>query len=95
MTHHDCGKCQVDKSILELRNISEALRVLVNLIAHNTGDHGGCGGDGGNNLASNHLGLIAVTLSDLVVAGTQVRACRDKINVVVRVIILLEISGDQ
>ena len=72
LAHHDGWKGEVNESVLELLNIGEALCVLVNFIADNTSNHGSCRGNGGNNLAGNHFCLIAVALSDFVVAGTEV-----------------------
>ena len=72
LAHHDCWKGEVNESVLELLNIVEALCVLVNLIADNTSNHGSSRGNGRNNLAGNHFCLIAVALSDFVVAGTEV-----------------------
>ena len=72
LAHHDGWKGEVDESVLELLNIGEALCVLVNFIADNTSNHGSSRGDSGNNLAGNHFCLIAVALSDFVVAGTEV-----------------------
>ena len=72
LAHHDGWKGEVNESVLELLNIGEALCVLVNFIADNTSNHGRSRGNGGNNLAGNHFCLIAVALSDFVVAGTEV-----------------------
>ena len=95
LAHHDCWQCQINESILELLDLVKALSVLVNLVADNASDHGSGRGDGRNNFAGNHFCLIAVTLSDLVVASAKVRTCGDKVNVEVRVIVLLEICSGQ
>mmetsp|Transcript_20980 Transcript_20980/g.25786 ORF Transcript_20980/g.25786 Transcript_20980/m.25786 type:complete len:289 (-) Transcript_20980:2427-3293(-) len=92
---HDLRKGQVAEGVLELCDIGEALDVLVDLVADHASDHGSGGRDGGNDLTSNHLGLVAVALSDLVVAGTEVSAGIDEIDVVVGVVILLEVSRGQ
>jgi len=70
LTEHDGGKGKVDEAVLELGGIIDALRVLVDLVADNTSDHGRGRSDGWNNLTGNHLSLVAVTLSDLVVTGS-------------------------
>lgn len=90
--HHDGGQGQVDEGVLELGDVIEVLHELVNLVADNTSDHGGGGGDGRDDLTCNHLGLVAIALGDLVVAGAKIGSSIDEINVEVIVIILLEIG---
>eukprot|EP00964_Phaeocystis_antarctica_P140732 scaffold105616_cov34-Phaeocystis_antarctica.AAC.1 len=55
-------------------------------------DHGRGGGDGGDDLAGDLLGLVPVGLADLVVARAQVGAGRDEVDVVVGVVVLLELG---
>ena len=89
---HDLRQGQVDEAVLERLNVVLALDELEDLIADNTSDHGSGGGDGRDDLTSDHLSLVAVALSDGVVAGTKVGTSVDEINVEVGVIILLEVS---
>ena len=95
LREHDLRKGQVGEAILELGDIVEALSVLVDLVGDNAGDHGGGRGDGRNDLASDHLSLVAVALSDGIVASTKVGAGVDEVNVEVGVIILLEVGGQE
>jgi len=93
--NHEIGKGQVDKGVLELLDVGEALSVLVDLIGDNTSDHGCGGGNGRDDLASNHLHLVALAFSNLVIAGSQVRASCDEVDVEVLVVIFLKVSSDQ
>ena len=88
----DCRQGQIDEAVLELSDVCETLHVLEDLVADHAGDESGCGRDGGNDLACDHLGLVSVTLANLVVAGSQVGTGIDEVNVVVGVIVLLEIG---
>jgi hypothetical protein len=92
LSEHEGWERQVAERVLELGDIVEALSVLIDFVTDNTGDHGSGGGNGWDNLASNHLRLIAIGLSDLVVAGAQVRASRNEIDMEVGVIILFKVS---
>ena len=92
LREHEERKGEVAESVLELGNIVEALSVLEDLVADNTSDHGRGRGDGGDDLSSDHLGLVAVALRDLVIAGTEVGAGVDEVDVEVRVVVLLEVG---
>ena len=92
LTEHDGWEGKVDEAVLELSGIINALRILVDLVADNTSDHGRGRSDGRDNLTGNHLSLVAVTLSDLIVAGSQIRAGCDEIDVEVGVVVLLEVG---
>ena len=70
LTEHDGGEGKVDEAVLVLGGIIDGLRVLVDLVADNTSDHGRGRSDSWDNLTGNHLSLVAVTLSDLVVTGS-------------------------
>ena len=89
----DGRKGQIDEAVLELGDIGETLRVFEDLVSDHAGDKGCCGCDGGNYLASDHLGLVPVTLTNLVVTGSQVGTSIDEVNVVIGVIIFLEFGG--
>ena len=95
LREHDLGEGKVAEGILELCNVGEALGVLKDFVAHNTGNHSGCRGNSGNNLTCNHLGLVAVALCNLVIAGSQAGRSRDEVDVEVIVVILLEVGGEQ
>lgn len=81
LREHDLGEGQVRETVLELCDVSEALDVLEELVADDTGDHSGGRGDGRDDLAGNHLGLVAVTLGDSIVASTEVGGCVDEVDV--------------
>ena len=68
------------------------MSVLIDLIADNASYHGCSRGNSWDNLTSNHLCLVAIGLGDLVVAGAQVRACCDEIDMEVAIIIFFEVS---
>ena len=85
--------CQVDEGVLELLQLFEALHKLEDFICDRSRDHCSSRGNCRNDLASNQLRLMEVGLTDLVVTGPKVRRCSDEGDVVVRVIILLKISG--
>jgi len=95
LTEEEERKGEVDEGVLELGDIVELLGELEDLVADDTGDHGGGGRDGGDDLAGNHLSLVTVALSDLVVSGAQVRARVDEVDVEVIVVILLEVGGGE
>ncbi|CAF3535359.1 unnamed protein product [Fusarium graminearum] len=89
------GQCQVDETILVLLKIILAINDLVQL-QNNQASHqrSGCG-NGRNDLASNELGLVSISWLNLVVLGPQVAASSDEIDVMVRVIVLLEIDRNE
>ena len=68
---------------------------LVQLKADEATDKGCCGRDRGYDLARDLLGGMPVSRSDVVVHRTQVRCGSDEVNVVVRVVVLLELNGVQ
>ena len=68
------GQRQVDERVaVALNGHRRALDDLVQLEAHEAGDHGRGGGDGRDDAASDLLGLVEVGRLDLVVGRTQVR----------------------
>lgn len=95
LAHHDGGKGQVDEAILEFSNIRETLSILINLVANNTSDHSRRRCNRWDNFSSNHFGLVAVAFFDLVIAGTQVGASSDEVDMEVRVVVLLEVGSNQ
>lgn len=82
---------QVDKSVLVLLNIRLAVNNLEQLQDHQSSDQGRSGGNCRDDLAGNELGLVAVCRLNLVILSTQVAASSDKVDMMVRVIILLEV----
>jgi hypothetical protein len=83
---------QVDESVLIFFNVSLSLDKLVDLGSDAPSDHGSGGGNGRDNLTSNHLSLVEVALSDLVVTGTHVGSTVNELNVEVLVVVLLEFA---
>jgi len=92
LSEHERWEGQVAEGVLELGDVVKALRVLINLVADNTSDHGCSRCNSWDDLTGNHLCLVAISLGDLIVAGTQVWASCNEINVEVAVIILLKVS---
>ena len=73
-------------------NVVLAINDLVQLENYKSSHKCGSGGNGRDNLAGNELGLVAVGLLNLVVFGAKVAACRDEVDVMVRVIVLLKVN---
>lgn len=87
------GQREVDKAVLEHVERVEALGELVELEADEAGDDGGGGRDGGDDLAGDELGAVAVGGRDLVVGRAEVRRGHDEVHVEVGVVVLLEVEG--
>ena len=77
------------------RDASRNVTNLVEFQAHQTRDEGSCGGDGRNDLAGNLLRRVAVGGLDVVIRRTQIRSSSDEVDVVVRIIVLLELNRVQ
>ena len=77
------------------RDASRNVTNLVEFQAHQTRDEGSCGGDGRNDLAGNLLRRVAVGGGDAVVHRTQVGRGSDEIDMMVRIIVLLELNRVQ
>ena len=88
-------QCKVDETILVLLKIILAVDNLVELKHNQAGNQRSGRGNSGNDLSSDELGLVSISGLDLVVFGSQVTASSDEINVMVRVIILLEVNRNQ
>lgn len=89
------GQGQVDEAVLVLLDVVLAVDDLEQLKDDQAGDQRRGGGDGGNDLAGDELGLVPIGLLDLVVVGTQVAGGRDEVNVVVSIIILLKLDRSE
>lgn len=86
------GKCEVDETVLVLLNVVLAVDDLVELKADKAYCEGSGGRNGRDNLASNKLRLVAVRLSDAVVASTKVGRRSDEVDVVIAVVVLLKVA---
>jgi hypothetical protein len=84
---------KVDETVLEVVQLCLAVDELVQFEADETRHERRGRGDGWDNLPGNLLGRVPVGGVDAVVHGPQVRASRDEINVVVRVVVLLKVDG--
>ena len=85
-------QCKIDEAILVLLNVGLAVQDLVQLKVDQTSHERRCRRDGRDDLASNELGLVAVSLLDLVVLRAEVAGRRDEVDVVVGIIILLKLD---
>lgn len=63
---------------------------LVEFEANQTSYQRRCGSNGWNNLSSNLLGGVSISDVDAIVKSSQVRSGSDKIDVMVRIIVLLK-----
>ena len=95
LTEKEQRQREVDKGILKLGDIIKALRELENLVADDTGDHGGSGRDGRDDLAGDHFRLVAIALLNFIVTSAKIRARVYEINVEVLVVILLKVGRDK
>ena len=68
---------------------------LVQLKTHKTYNKRCRGRDGRNDLTSDLLGSIAIRRSDVVIRCAKVRSSGDKVDVIVGVIVLLELNGNE
>ena len=86
-------KGQVDESITIIVDFFLLVDHLVQLQADQPG-HQTCGGrNSRDDLASNQLGLVLVGGLNIVVESSEVRRGCDEVDVVVRVVVLLELDG--
>lgn len=95
LTEEEERQRKVYEGVLKLCDIVEALGELKDLIADNTSDHGGSGCDGRDDLASDHLGLVAVALVNFIITSTKIRACVDEVDVEILIVIFLEVGGNK
>lgn len=95
LTEEEERQRKVYEGVLKLCDIIEALGELEDLIADNTSDHGGSGCDGRDDLASDHLGLVTVTLVNLIITSTKIRACVYEVDVEILIVIFLEVGGNK
>ena len=95
VTECDEGQRQVHERIGVRLNVALVVHQLVHLQIHQTRNERRCRGNRRNNLASDALGRVTVDRLDLVVGGTQIRGRRNKINVVVRVVVFFKLGRRQ
>mmetsp|Transcript_29796 Transcript_29796/g.74966 ORF Transcript_29796/g.74966 Transcript_29796/m.74966 type:complete len:331 (-) Transcript_29796:2241-3233(-) len=86
------GEGEVGEGVLVLVDLL-VLAELVELDADKACDHGGCGGDGGDDLAGDELCLMPVRGLNRVVARAEVRTRGDVVHVEVVVVVLLKLDG--
>ena len=89
------GQREVDEAVSVVLKLRPAVDDLVKLEDDETRHQRGGRGDGGDNLSGDELGLVPVRLLDLVVLGAEVTAGSDEIDMVVRIIVLLELDRHQ
>jgi len=66
------------------------LSKLVDLCSDGTGDHSSCGGNGWNDLTSDHFSLLSIAILDLIVSRSQIGTVIDEINMEVCIIVFFE-----
>jgi len=86
-------KSQVNKSVFDVLDSSVALDELEDFSSDGTGDHGSGGGDGWDDLSSNHLSLLFVRNWDLIIGGSQVGTGVDEGDMEVVIIIFFELCS--
>lgn len=87
------GQSQIHETVLVVLKLVLAVNQLVKFQANQTDSESSGSSDGRDNLARNEFGLMPVGKGDAIVTGTQVGSGGDEVNVVVRIIILLEVNG--
>lgn len=87
------GQSQIYETVLVVHKLVLAVDQLVKFQANQTDGESSGSCDGRDNLACNEFGLMLVGRGNTIVSGTQVGSGGDEVNVVVRVIILLEVNG--
>lgn len=86
------SESKVDLTITEFLMVGNALSMEIDLRSDSSSDASSGGGDSGNDVSRDHLCLVTVSLIDLVVPSTEVRAGMHEVNVEVSVVVLLKIS---
>ena len=95
ITECDEGQRQVHEGIGVRLNIALVVHQLVHLQIHQTRNERRSRGNRRDNLAGNALGRVSVDRLDLIVGGTQIRGRRDKIDVVIRVVVFFKLGRRQ
>lgn len=86
------GQRQIHETVLVVLKLVLAVNQLVKFQANQTdSESSGCS-DGRDNLSRDEFGLMPIGKGDAIVSGTQVGSGGDEVNVVIRVIILLEVN---